>query len=70
MSETVKTGGSGRNPAIDKIQQLDGMSIKAHAIQKMEETLLGGSDVQREYSIDIPIDYSSGGWKGAGYGDR
>ena len=36
MSETVKTGGSGRNPAIDKIQQLNRIEIKERAVQKIE----------------------------------
>jgi hypothetical protein len=70
MSETVKTGGSGRNPAIDKIQQLNRMEIKERAVQKMEEALLGGSEAQRVYSVEVPIDYSRGGWKGSGYGNR
>ena len=70
MSEIVKTGGSGRNPAIDKIQKMDGTDIKGRAVQKMEEALLGGSEAQRVYSVEVPIEYSRGGWKGSGYGNR
>ena len=40
MSESVKIGGIGKNPAIDKINNLNSIDIKNYAVKKMEELLI------------------------------
>ena len=40
MSENVKIGGIGKNPAIDRISKLNAMDIKKQAVKRMEQLLL------------------------------
>ena len=42
MSESVKIGGIGKNPAIDKVNRLNAIDVKGYAAKKMEEILLQG----------------------------
>ena len=54
MSESVKIGGIGKNPAIDKINRLNGM----------EQLLASGkSSMDRAYTKDVPIDFSKAVWR-------
>lgn len=39
MSESVKIGGIGKNPAIDRINSLNSIDIKNYAVKKMEQLL-------------------------------
>lgn len=65
MSESVTIGGIGKNPAIDKIDNLSSMDVKIYAIKKMEQTLILGGDVQSEtYMRQVPIDFGRVNWKG------
>ena len=42
MSERVKIGGIGKNPAIDKINSLKAIDIKSHAVRRMEQAVQDG----------------------------
>ena len=42
MSESVKVGGIGKNPAIDKINRLNGIDVKSYAVDRMEQLLISG----------------------------
>lgn len=65
MSESVTIGGIGKNPAIDKIDNLNSMDVKMYAVKKMEQTLILGGDVQSEtYMRQVPIDFGRVNWKG------
>lgn len=39
MSESVRTGGIGKNPAIDRINSLNAADIRNQAVRRMEELL-------------------------------
>lgn len=67
MSESVKIGGIGKNPAIDKINRLNSIDIKNYAVKKMEETLITGNPDETAYGKRVPIDFSKVSWEG--YGD-
>lgn len=43
MSESVKIGGIGKNPAIDKINRLNGIDVQNYAVNRMEQLLASGS---------------------------
>ena len=58
MSESVKIGGIGKNPAIDKINRLNSTDVKNYVVNKMEQLLLG------DYTDTAPIDFSRADWKG------
>lgn len=45
MSESVKIGGIGKNPAIDKINQMNAIDVKNYAAKRMEELILDKSAV-------------------------
>lgn len=63
MSDSVKIGGIGKNPAIDKINKLNQTDVKSYAVKKMEELLLvknPGEGTQK----NVPIDFSRANWKG------
>lgn len=45
MSESVKVGGIGKNPAIDKINQMNAIDVKNYAAKRMEELILDKSAV-------------------------
>lgn len=67
MSEKVKIGGIGKNPAIDKINSLNVMDVKNYAAKKMEELLLVKNSPGEENSIftaKLPLDFSQADWKG------
>ncbi len=65
MSESVKVGGIGKNPAIDKINRLNGIDVKSYAVDRMEQLLISGdSFMDRMYTKDVPIDFSKASWRG------
>lgn len=69
MSEIVRIGGVGKNPAIDKIHKLNEVDIKNYAVRKMEEVLLSNSIEEQEYGRNVPIDFSKADWEGTYYGE-
>ena len=65
MSESVKIGGIGKNPAIDKINSLNAMDIKNYAANKMEQLLLTGDHSHNAaYTKKVSIDFSKVEWEG------
>lgn len=65
MSESVKIGGIGKNPAIDKINRLNGIDVKNYAVNRMEQFLETGiSYKNRAYTKNVPIDFSKAVWRG------
>ena len=63
MSESVKIGGIGKNPAIDKINRLNAVDIKKYAVEKMEELLLTSEPEEQVYGRKVPIDFSRAVWE-------
>lgn len=63
MSESVKIGGIGKNPAIDKINSLNAIDIKNYAVNKMEETLLNPKPDEATYGRAVPIDFRKANWE-------
>ena len=43
VSESVKIGGIGKNPAVDKINSLQAIDIKGCAVRRMQEAVQGGN---------------------------
>ena len=71
MSESVKIGGVGKNPAIDKINSLNAMDIKNYAANKMEQLLLAeGRDHKAAYTKKVAIDFSRVDWEGGANGRK
>ena len=70
MSEIVRVGAIGKNPAIDKINKLDEVDIKNYAVNKMEKILLNDSFLNQEYRKSIPINLSKVNWEGSGHGAK
>ncbi|MBD5546486.1 MAG: hypothetical protein HDQ97_03690 [Lachnospiraceae bacterium] len=70
MSESVKIGGIGKNPAIDKINRLNDIDIKNYAVNKMEEILLVQEQEEERYCRNVPIDFDKADWKGQGHGRK
>ncbi|MBQ6887083.1 MAG: hypothetical protein IJN54_06185 [Lachnospiraceae bacterium] len=69
MSESVKIGGIGKNPAIDKINSLNSIDVKNYAVNKMEQLLLSEDfSEKREYKKAVSIDFSKANWKGESHG--
>lgn len=65
MSESVKIGGIGKNPAIDRINSVNSTDIKDFAAKKLESLILGIEVGENEiYKRNIPIDFSKINWKG------
>lgn len=65
MSESVKIGGVGKNPTIDKINNLNSIDVKNYAVNKMEQLLLSAdSSEKREYTKTVRIDFNKADWKG------
>lgn len=65
MSESVRIGGVGKNPAIDRINSLNAADIKKCAVKKMEQLLLESDTAQPGmYAKAVPIDFSKVDWKG------
>lgn len=70
MSESVRIGGIGKNPAIDKINRLNEVDIKRYAVEKMEELLLDGGGKGLVYDIEVPIDFSKAVWEEKEHGEH
>ena len=68
MSESVKVGGIGKNPAIDKINQLNAIDVKNYAVKKMEDLLLVENADKLNSIKQISIDLSGADWEGKGHG--
>lgn len=64
MSESVKIGGIGKNPAIDKINSLNSIDIKNYAVKKMEEMLITKNPDETAYGKRVPIDFTKVNWEG------
>ncbi|EOS75075.1 MAG: hypothetical protein OSJ60_14655 [Lachnospiraceae bacterium] len=65
MSESVKIGGIGKNPAIDKINNLNSIDIKNYAVKKMEELLIRTNVDGLAYGKKVPIDFTKVDWEGS-----
>lgn len=64
MSESVKIGGIRKNPAIDRINNMNSTEVKKSAKKKMEQLLLAEEVVQSEtFTRPVPIDFSKAQWK-------
>ena len=63
MSESVKIGGIGKNPAIDKINKVNAIDVKRYAVQKMEDILLDQSVEEMSYGKKVPVDFSRAAWR-------
>lgn len=70
MSESVKIGGFGKNPAIDKINRLNTIDVKNHTVEKMEKLLLVTEPEEEKYIREVPIDFSEVDWEGKTYGRK
>lgn len=58
MSESVKIGGIGKNPVIDKINRLDSMDVKSYAVDTLESLLISERiDQNTIYSRAVPLDF-------------
>lgn len=68
MSESVRVGGIGKNPAIDKINQLNAIDVKNYAVKKMEDLLLEDEAESLNSIRQISIDLSGADWEGKGHG--
>lgn len=68
MSESVRVGGIGKNPAIDKINQLNAIDVKNYAVKKMEALLLVENADKLNSIKQISIDLSGADWEGKGHG--
>lgn len=68
MSESVRVGGIGKNPAIDKINQLNAIDVKNYAVKKMEALLLADEAESLNSIRQISIDLSGADWEGKGHG--
>ena len=69
MSESVKIGGIGKNPAIDKINRLNAVDIRKYAVEKMEELLLTSEPEEQVYGRKVPIDFSRAVWEEKNHGE-
>lgn len=65
MSESFRNGGIRKNPAIDKVNNLNSMEIKSSAKEKIEQLLLAEESLQSDiYARQVPINFSKINWKG------
>lgn len=64
MSESVRVGGIGKNPAIDKINKLNAIDVKNYAVKKMEDLLLVDNADKLNRIKQISIDLSGADWEG------
>lgn len=64
MSESVKIGGIGKNPAIDKINRLNSIDVKNYAANRMEELLFISDLEERANYKEVPIDFGKAVWEG------
>ena len=64
MSESVKIGGIGKNPAIDKINRINSIDIRNYAVKKMEQLLTEGDAVDDIVRIkEVPINFDKVNWE-------
>ena len=68
MSESVRVGGIGKNPAIDKINKLNAIDVKNYAVKKMEDLLLVEKADKLNRIKQISIDLSVADWEGKDHG--
>lgn len=69
MSESVKIGGIGKNPAIDKINSLNGIDIGNFAANRMKQMVLGGySDSSTPQKRQVPLHLENMDWEGKASG--
>ncbi len=68
MSESVRVGGIGKNPAIDKINKLNAIDVKNYAVKKMEDLLLVEKADKLSSIKQISIDLSGADWEGKDHG--
>lgn len=68
MSESVRVGGIGKNPAIDKINKLNAIDVKNYAVKKMEDLLLVEKADKLNRIKQISIDLSGADWEGKDHG--
>ena len=65
MSESVKIGGIGKNPAIDKINSLNGIDIGNFAANRMKQLVLNeDSDSGTVQRRQIPLHLENMDWEG------
>lgn len=65
MSESVRIGGFGKNPAIDKINRLNAIDIKNYASDKMKQVVLSGhAESYTAYRKSVPISLDKVAWEG------
>lgn len=64
MSESVRIGGIGKNPAIDKVNSLHTTDIKKRAVSKMEQMLLAERlSENMKFAEKVSIDFSKINWR-------
>lgn len=63
MSESVRIGGIGKNPAIDKINKLNSIDIKNYAVNKMEQLLTEGEASDIAHIREVPINFDKVNWE-------
>lgn len=69
MSESVRIGGIGKNPAIDKINSLNGIDIGNFAANRMKQVSLGGySDSGTPQKRQVPLHLENIDWEGEASG--
>lgn len=56
MSESVKIGGIGKNPVIDKINEVHAMDALEYAAKRMEKLLIVTSPQISEIPLHFPTD--------------
>lgn len=67
MSESVKIGGIGKNPAIDQIQQLNAIDVGSYAAKRMQELLVQPEYLEKEEKINsMTVDFTKVNWKRTG----
>ena len=67
MSESVKIGGIGKNPAIDQIQQLNAIDVGSYAAKRMQELLVQPEYLEKEEEINsMTMDFTKVNWKRTG----
>ena len=65
VSESVKIGGIGKNPAVDKINSLQAIDIKGCAVRRMQEAVQGGNPHgSAAYRKAIPVSLEKVEWEG------
>lgn len=52
MSESIKTGGVGKNPAIEKINRLNAVSSRVQAVSELEKRAFHAEDGRAKASLE------------------